>query len=667
MPYIPVPVDIEPFGEQFHERFDDLQLYLDQNFGSMTHRAVQTPREGDQGWEQNCCDKCDDLERQIKILVTSAVFTVPNPTPLSGKTTFLTDLNARLADLWGQAGVASNPPSVVPNHVVGGYWPKYQADTSLADIDPKYNIVWLFQAGPVGGQPGTDGSIAWADDGGDTWGAAYYHDAVQALRAAGTTVIFTIGGGGAYIKLDTLEKTNNCLASIYDIIDNQLGGVDGLDFNLETTAGHYWNTATSGTSTTLTVTGAGWTTDEFVDQIIKITVGTGIGQQGLITSNTADTVTFDTTWATSADSTSEFAITYKVYPDNMVYMAKELRKKYGSNFILTIPVSGSSWSGGFIQHDYDIVTALENNVDFAGRSLMDLVIPQFYDLWEDAPTTTMLARVQYIYGRISAWAPYVNNDWKKLGIGFLSVGGDGSKVSVPACALAYELVVAEHHDLRGAFHFDLNTDHGQDWLFVNTLAPIINNATGLVDPNIKLAAIADSFNSLDTGKWTAVGTPSFTGGSMILSPTDYGDIQGVISNNVHYSLEDGHIELFIQSIPAGTSGGALFDWGMYNTDPTKYFVFRWYIDDVAQGYELHYGDGTNTYVAYLDTPIDSTVFRIVLIDSYVVVYKAIAPGYPYVRIGLEEVALCPALLDGQVVIKAQGLETGSWTINGING
>lgn len=60
-------------------------------------------------------------------------------------------------------------------------------------------------------------------------------------------------------------------------------------------------TATSGTSTTVTVTAAGWGVNAYQNKLIRITSGTGSGQQAIVKSNTADTITIVGTWAYSKE------------------------------------------------------------------------------------------------------------------------------------------------------------------------------------------------------------------------------------------------------------------------------------------------------------------------------------------------------------------------------
>jgi hypothetical protein len=48
----------------------------------------------------------------------------------------------------------------LPNKVVAGYYPNWTASpVRIKDIDPRYNVIYLFHAQPVGGSPGTTGAV----------------------------------------------------------------------------------------------------------------------------------------------------------------------------------------------------------------------------------------------------------------------------------------------------------------------------------------------------------------------------------------------------------------------------------------------------------------------------------------------------------------------------
>lgn len=71
---------------------------------------------------------------------------------------------------------------------------------------------------------------------------------------------------------------------------------------------------TSATSTTLTSASRNWDTNVHVRRLVHIISGTGANQWRYVTANTATTLTVDTAWATTPDSTSVFNIS-GIYSD----------------------------------------------------------------------------------------------------------------------------------------------------------------------------------------------------------------------------------------------------------------------------------------------------------------------------------------------------------------
>lgn len=71
-------------------------------------------------------------------------------------------------------------------------------------------------------------------------------------------------------------------------------------------------TATGGSTTTLVDSSASWTTNYFKNTIVDITGGTGKDQTGIITGNTATTLTVSPAWTTAPNATSTYLITGKL-------------------------------------------------------------------------------------------------------------------------------------------------------------------------------------------------------------------------------------------------------------------------------------------------------------------------------------------------------------------
>ncbi len=94
-------------------------------------------------------------------------------------------------------------------------------------------------------------------------------------------------------------------------------------------------TTTSATGTTLTVTGKTWAVNQFTNQQVRITGGTGAGQVRVIASNTADTLTV-ATWTITPDATSTYVIEGD---ENSLYLL--------GNSAVTMykySISGNSWA-----------------------------------------------------------------------------------------------------------------------------------------------------------------------------------------------------------------------------------------------------------------------------------------------------------------------------------
>ncbi|KKK79762.1 hypothetical protein LCGC14_2830250, partial [marine sediment metagenome] len=83
---------------------------------------------------------------------------------------------------------------------------------------------------------------------------------------------------------------------IFDILDTQL------------VVEYVSSTATSGAATTLTDTTQSWSTDLWLNKIVKITGGTGVDQSRTIASNTATVLTVSSAWAINPDATSTYKI-----------------------------------------------------------------------------------------------------------------------------------------------------------------------------------------------------------------------------------------------------------------------------------------------------------------------------------------------------------------------
>ncbi len=116
--------------------------------------------------------------------------------------------------------------------LVGGYYPNWTpSPVRIRDIDPHYNLVYLFAATPVGGSPGTTGAIEWTAPG-DGLGAAtnLNADLAYARETQGRKLVMSVGGAGNSISFPARAKSQAFVDSVAALY-TQLGGFDGIDWD----------------------------------------------------------------------------------------------------------------------------------------------------------------------------------------------------------------------------------------------------------------------------------------------------------------------------------------------------------------------------------------------------------------------------------------------------
>jgi chitinase len=129
------------------------------------------------------------------------------------------------------AAAAASGLSAMPSKVLGCYYTAWDTGSfKITDIPTEFNVIYLFQCKPNGSA--VNGS--WNNVGDGSFKFEYFNDItsamVQTCRARGQKVILTVGGAGAGYAWDSRTKSTNFVASFKAIAD-QLGGVDGIDFN----------------------------------------------------------------------------------------------------------------------------------------------------------------------------------------------------------------------------------------------------------------------------------------------------------------------------------------------------------------------------------------------------------------------------------------------------
>ncbi len=146
-----------------------------------------------------------------------------------------TDATDPTISTWYWAPASCTPVTgrtVLPDKVIAGYYPNWKpSPPRIRDLNPNYNLVYLFAAVPVGGAPGTTGAVSWTAPGDGRGAAANFVSDIQYARAVqGRRILLSVGGAGNGMSFPTRAKSQAFLDSIEALI-GQFGGLDGLDWN----------------------------------------------------------------------------------------------------------------------------------------------------------------------------------------------------------------------------------------------------------------------------------------------------------------------------------------------------------------------------------------------------------------------------------------------------
>jgi hypothetical protein len=167
------------------------------------------------GWQVELFEHANYGGRSLKLSADSA-----NLVPL-GFNDFVSSYKITQLDTGG-----------LPPKVVGGYYPDWKpSPLRIRDLPANYNLVYLFAARPVGGAPGTTGEVVWTPPGDGRGAASNLKADIQAARTTqGRKVILSVGGAGNGMSFPNRSKSQNFVNSVAAIV-NQLGGIDGMDWN----------------------------------------------------------------------------------------------------------------------------------------------------------------------------------------------------------------------------------------------------------------------------------------------------------------------------------------------------------------------------------------------------------------------------------------------------
>ena len=122
----------------------------------------------------------------------------------------------------------------------------------------------------------------------------------------------------------------------------------------------------SATSTTLTKTAAGWTTNAYATKTLVIVSGTGVGQRREIASNTATVATVTQAWTTTPDTTSTFVIVDEVIESDTQFGAVAFAPFSSTRlgYMVKVNASGTAY--------------LDYTAPLVGRYDVGIPLPQHY-------------------------------------------------------------------------------------------------------------------------------------------------------------------------------------------------------------------------------------------------------------------------------------------------
>ncbi|MEV0410136.1 glycoside hydrolase family 18 protein [Streptomyces sp. NPDC050448] len=125
-----------------------------------------------------------------------------------------------------------DPNPSVPRHALTGYWQNFNngaAVQKISDVSPQYDIIAVSFADATT----TPGAIAFTLDSAGLGGytAAQFKADIAAKKAAGTSVILSIGGEKGTISVNDPASANNLANSAYALMQEY--GFSGIDIDLE--------------------------------------------------------------------------------------------------------------------------------------------------------------------------------------------------------------------------------------------------------------------------------------------------------------------------------------------------------------------------------------------------------------------------------------------------
>ena len=256
----------------------------------------------------------------------------------------------------------------MPKKLVATYFTLWSGGARITSVPTTYNQIYLFHATPAG-----NGAFKFE------YGNAVTAAEIDQCQARGQRVVLTVGGANAGFNFSTRAQSDAFIASFKQIY-NQLGGVDGCDFN---------------------------NFEAFV-----------------------------------GSSQTE-----------MIYIAKQLKSLYGSNFSISAPPHPGK---GYAPMDWALMKAM------ADAGVLDYCGPQFYDSPDLTQTSLIVSLMKDWVANIGA---------SKMVIGLSANYGAGPTLTT--CMTAWNQLVALYPDLRGVFAWSAQDDAASGYKWAAAMAPIV--------------------------------------------------------------------------------------------------------------------------------------------------------------------------------------------------
>jgi hypothetical protein len=188
----------------------------------------------------------------------------------------VTDANIHAYDSWSMPGSTTAGTAGIATTAIGT---QYQIEYSTVTVDTAWDV-----------QP--DNTSRYVIRSGGIWLASG-----AAVASGGITMQY-------YSVLEDIWYAKESFSNLVPIVPTDMI----LERASENQSLWYPSIATAGTTTTLTDSNASWTTNQWAGYKCYIWTGTGRGQLGLITSNTATQLTFSNTLGAAPDTTSRYRI-----------------------------------------------------------------------------------------------------------------------------------------------------------------------------------------------------------------------------------------------------------------------------------------------------------------------------------------------------------------------